>query len=641
MNCYIKAILLFNNEGKKRIIPLSEGLNIITGESKSGKSALLEIIDYCFGSSSSTIPKGIITDFTYLYSLVLQIETTTILLGRKSIQHNGRNNMFITTINGDIDPHTLELSNYNEHYFIQRGRAIRELENFLGMNISDISEDVDRKKEGKPSIRHMMSFLLQHQNLVASKFALFYRFDDSRKKEQVINQFPVFAGWVDQNYYSLKYKLDLFRKKLKQQEKEVKSSEIYLQKKEKQLLHTYNEYLSLVGEKPINTVTLKELMALRSSSPSFSETSYLSSNIQTNYTQLKNELENLRKEKHKVELIISNLETSEHYGKEYIQNLAKLNSKANASKPKHHEYFCPICGNIDISLNNELTDVLSSIHWLEREIADVRYHKNSYHEKIVQYKNEILNLDKEIKNKITELDNLQRINQEIFIGKSLNDQVIYAKAKLDLEIEMLSNTIKYFNDEELNMYQDQITELEKQISGYGIDAYYNEAKQKISTEMNRIINELDFEEEFKPPNIIFELDNTFDLYHLDRKNRNRIYLSEMGSGANWLSCHLGLFLSLLRYYCGQKNSPIPKFLFFDQPSQVYFPDTSVKSMSNKKDILAVENIYKVVLEEIEGIKKECGFRPQVIITDHVTGLDLGEYNFKDYLRAWWFGDKLI
>ncbi len=57
MKSYIKAIIIFNKNGEKRVVPLEQGVNIITGESKTGKSALVEIIDYCLCSTRCTIPK--------------------------------------------------------------------------------------------------------------------------------------------------------------------------------------------------------------------------------------------------------------------------------------------------------------------------------------------------------------------------------------------------------------------------------------------------------------------------------------------------------------------------------------------------------------------------------------------------------
>lgn len=42
----IQKIILYSHKGEKRILPFELGkVNIITGESKSGKSALIEIIN--------------------------------------------------------------------------------------------------------------------------------------------------------------------------------------------------------------------------------------------------------------------------------------------------------------------------------------------------------------------------------------------------------------------------------------------------------------------------------------------------------------------------------------------------------------------------------------------------------------------
>lgn len=60
----------------------------------------------------------------------------------------------------------------------------------------------------------MISFMLQHQNLVANKHSLFYRFDEKEKRERVIDEFKIFAGLVDQQYYILSQELDEYKIKL-------------------------------------------------------------------------------------------------------------------------------------------------------------------------------------------------------------------------------------------------------------------------------------------------------------------------------------------------------------------------------------------------------------------------------------------
>lgn len=44
MKSYIKAIIIFNKKGEKRVVPLKQGVNIITGESKTGKVHWLRLL---------------------------------------------------------------------------------------------------------------------------------------------------------------------------------------------------------------------------------------------------------------------------------------------------------------------------------------------------------------------------------------------------------------------------------------------------------------------------------------------------------------------------------------------------------------------------------------------------------------------
>ena len=90
MKSYLKGIILFDKEGSKRVVPLKEGINIITGESKTGKSALVEIIDYCLCSSRCTVPKGIITEFAEIYAVILHVNGHSYIVARQRWSVGGK-----------------------------------------------------------------------------------------------------------------------------------------------------------------------------------------------------------------------------------------------------------------------------------------------------------------------------------------------------------------------------------------------------------------------------------------------------------------------------------------------------------------------------------------------------------------------
>ena len=155
--------------------------------------------------------------------------------------------------------------------------------------------------------------------------------------------------------------------------------------------------------------------------------------------------------------------------------------------------------------------------------------------------------------------------------------------------------------------------------------------------MDRIANKLDFEEELKPIDFNFSIDD-FSFYH--KHKSDKIRLDEMGSGANWLACHLSLFLSFLHLSCSNPKSIIPSFLMIDQPSQVYFPRTAKKSELNDSEdeekydenIKQVVNIFKVLNEEIELIHKNTNTKPQIIVLEHAKEKDFEEFIIKDWVK---------
>ena len=61
MKCFVKFVGVLDKSGVTHFVEFLPGLNVITGKSSTGKSAIIEIFDYCFGSSDYTVPEGIIT----------------------------------------------------------------------------------------------------------------------------------------------------------------------------------------------------------------------------------------------------------------------------------------------------------------------------------------------------------------------------------------------------------------------------------------------------------------------------------------------------------------------------------------------------------------------------------------------------
>lgn len=214
---------------------------------------------------------------------------------------------------------------------------------------------------------------------------------------------------------------------------------------------------------------------------------------------------------------------------------------------------------------------------------------------------------------------------------------------LFLYIEMSRSGIFEDVDKDIEKLKEKISILEEKIRGFDVNKKMIKAEAFLSDNMNHLSQTLDFEEEYRPINLNFGLtDGSFDIYQ-HQKNNEIVHLYEMGSGANWVSCHIALFLSFLHYFAGQENSPMLLTMFFDQPSQVYFPQGDDKNdVITQADLKAVNKMYTTIFDEMKLIEKETGILPQIIIVDHVDGNNLeckGEFN--EYVRCNWRNGKAL
>lgn len=78
-----------------RIIPFKKGcVNVITGGSRTGKSAIIPIIDYCLASGECQIPIDTIRDHSAWYGLLLETDAEQVLLARKGPEGRDASDQF-------------------------------------------------------------------------------------------------------------------------------------------------------------------------------------------------------------------------------------------------------------------------------------------------------------------------------------------------------------------------------------------------------------------------------------------------------------------------------------------------------------------------------------------------------------------
>ena len=653
MKSYVKYIGLVDKEDKIHSVQFTTGVNIITGKSSTGKSAIIEIFDYCMGSSEFNIPSGVITDNADIYFVILSIKETFLVLARKE---NGRK-IFLKEESNLPDIKVLNKEYFDNKFFISNSDFKVNLGHYFGLDINDIEEDKSvsqytGQKKGRPSVRNIIPYLIQHQNLIANKHSLFYRFDENEKREQTIDQFKIFAGFVTQEYYILKQNLANSKKQLKRLELEEKVIKIQREFNSEKFDGLLQEYEAISGNK-----LFEEASNIILSNPANYIDKLITKGISINENNdesvekilsLEKEYNRLLSQKRELNYKYKNINSSIDYAKKYKEELSNNQAIAEASI---NVATCPFCTQETNIIANEANQLEEAIKWLNIELRKSPYLLDSFESDKNNIKEKISNIEEKLKSIKNEIEQLKNITKALENNKSLNEQALKVKLKIENLLESLMDRKDNNIEEKIKATQQDISEFEKLLKDeFNLDKQLEEAEKYINYKMKEIGNKLDFESSYKPINLKFSLTN-LDLWH-EKENKDKVYLRSMGSGANWLYSHITLFLALQSFFCSLGNkSIVPSILFLDQPSQVYFP-TSIKDENDEfnidriedkkgtdtkdEDLKAVTNLFNQLVSFCKTTLKETGIEPQIIITDHADRLELDDVDFEDLVngRRW-------
>lgn len=644
MNCIIYKILLLGKENnEKREVEFKGGVNIISGQSRSGKSALLRIFDYCLCSKTNKIPSGEIDDFTDVFCLILKHNNSYIILGRKKFNNTGASKMYFK-----LETDKVKVDKIDKSYFHNEEQSVSSVKKHLGL-ILGLAENSEQEsnKSHTPSIRNMMTFFLQYQNLLSSEHALFSRFEDFYSKKDTIDQFPIFAGWIDDKYFLFKREKETISDELNKLER-LRTKELEVLKNQKEEIKEHcKSYFSIVGKRFDDSCSLDDVIRISKNLPDFNSNSIISEDLRIRYLNLK---ENRHALKTKLNLIsnrVTSIEFNSKYANEYNFELNIAKEKSNTGL-LNDNCICPLCNQKTLIISNEIKKINVAKKDLENELRSLKFHSKDFTIDLGKLKDERELYKKEISTLNSKIKYIEDQFNEIGKYKSSHDKAIYAKAQLEIKLDNILNKdiINSINKDILNK-REQLKELENELLGLDFSAKREYANKWINEKISKICSELDFEERYTNPKCQISFDfETFSLYIKDNINNEVISFGQLGSASNYLTCHLGLFISILGLFWKAENSKVPNILFLDQPSQVYFPaEPKSKIKQEDEEYLKVKNIYNTIIRNIDEIslerkdKKEKGQSPQVIILDHAKDLNLEEFEYANYLRKSWWNEE--
>ncbi len=193
MKFHINEIVLWPRKPgllPKRLKFGTEAVNVVSGLSKTGKSAVIPIIDYCLGSDTCTIPVDTIRDRCSWFGVIVTTERGQVLFARREPgAQRTTGDMFVINAAEVEPPEVIDQKNSTVD------AVKRSLDELAGLTQLDFEpERPNSPFKGRPSFRDLMAFTFQPQNIVANQNILFFKADTHEHREKLRTVFRTCWG---------------------------------------------------------------------------------------------------------------------------------------------------------------------------------------------------------------------------------------------------------------------------------------------------------------------------------------------------------------------------------------------------------------------------------------------------------------
>ncbi|MER6561932.1 DUF3732 domain-containing protein, partial [Streptomyces sp. NPDC001027] len=189
------AIILYSKTGDRQVLEFTPGaLNVVTGESKTGKSALLEIVESCLGRDTLQMPVGPITSTVSWYAALFQLGSGRAFVARPAPKTGkASTQQAMIAFGADLEPldyHQLEVNCDTNAVREQLGRRIGIEENLHEPTTGSGRQALEAH------IGHAALLCLQRQSEIADPGFLFHRQGEQFMAQTLKDTIPYFLGAV-------------------------------------------------------------------------------------------------------------------------------------------------------------------------------------------------------------------------------------------------------------------------------------------------------------------------------------------------------------------------------------------------------------------------------------------------------------
>ena len=641
----IRKLILWPKKGDgKRIVEFQPGMvNVITGASKTGKSAVIPIIDYCLCSGRCAVPVGVIREACSWFGVLVEtVEGKKLLARREPGEQRQTGDMYLAEGDEVEIPERIEQRNANA------SQVKVMLDRLAGLSHLGFDPDSEGAYRTRPSFRDLVAFSFQPQNIVANPDVLFFKADTTEHREKLRTIFPYVLNAVTADVLAARWEIAQQQRTLRRLEQELRAAtsmaEVWRIEAQGWLRQAIEYGLHPADARlPSDWVELLDVLRIITESTSRSASPTLES-LETSLVRL----EELRSEEADAAAVLS--ENRQRYNelRRLLQSSVVYGSAIRVQRDRLQlsEW---IRGRVRESSDTVVQLTMQG----QQDVADLCAALEGIEMRVRSQPTMSDTLDKErirLAGQVERsIERITRIRREIELLERESDEArdaVYRSDRIDRFLGRLEQAIKLYDqtDENASLKQNiedkkmQIEDLRARVSEREVQRRLTNALRSIEAHAATIIPKLDAEWPDAPIRLLVD-DLSLQVIQGTRED----YLWEIGSAANWLSYHIAVTLALQYYFLSQPHHPVPGVLVYDQPSQAYFPRRGIGLREGEEldwkdeDVIAVRKAIKAVAEEVGNGKG----RLQVVLLDHADEDVWGAIEDVHLVENWREGRKLV
>jgi len=582
--------MIIEGELYKRTLPFSKGLNVIEGEIHSGKSLLLNLIDYSLGKSK--VFKGNVQpelknhcDRVFL-EVVINDEILTI--ERNLWKDHDYVFVYFCEFNKikNYTPRVLNIDEYCDFLFEKL-----EIPQFKLLKYKQHSQE--RTLE-RISFRDLMRYVYVDQHELGTK--IFMKMHDPLMKRKNKTLFEILFEFIEFDDNKLVEEIKEISNKIEILKKQIEGLKAYLQETNihdrVELTEIYREYETQLkeAEKEKNNI-ISNLKNKNSRTNSlYAKTKEKINKLFLNINELQQKRNDLNLTKESKALLLHN------YEREYTE-LAATREVYEKIPVEMHKYKCPLCST-ELQLNNQcvtkddisdviyhlknkidtLKEAISKVNEIDdsiqKEIALLEEEKTLYVQALYQYESQINTPY------IPEIESLNKLINDIQDKMNKVNEMVRMYNKIDekeVGIKQLESKLSDLRQKQNDL---KVLEEDKNKTILALSKNYNSIMNSLkirSQESYCYINSTDYLPEYKGANIV-----------------------EHDSGGILVCMQIAYLLTILNYAKANTDFKHPGFLMFDTIGK--YLGTYLEQMGEEftedmiMDPITYAEIYKVLID---------------------------------------------